>query len=398
MKMLPGTGTITNYGNYISNCTLGQLPYKIPVNSLSDVQLYIDIGLVKPTTVLYELIHTCGPNAGSIETLASTTYVIGQDKNDRWFGVFKGLTGATDPSCFVIAITLDANIYFSEEYCIETCDDLKYIQGCYGNLDPLISTDCNGIYFGVHSGTGTVLGDSSVTYRHKVFLRGVEVTISAIKNNYKQGRTRTFRTEKEKIFLLWSEIIPEWYLEDVDAVLFRGEVSIDGTNYLLNETAYEKVDECLKQWKPIATLKESCYQSFSCEADPCAEPPEECCDPVVINAVTNIITEESQDSGYPPATPDDIQPTIVVHAVVDGTVITTGTVAPVTGFTSGSTVVSCSGFAGVRVLIMRGTLPLPGVNPGGGVSYYTKNIGDAFITFSDPLVNGEFVYIETIPF
>lgn len=396
--MIPGTGTINDYGDFISNCTLGQLPYKIPVSSLNDVQLYIDIGVTKPSTILYELIHTCGPNAGMIETLATSSYVIGQNKSDRWYGVFKNLTGATDPNCFVIAITLDSNIYFSEEYCIETCDGPTSIEGCYGNLDPLISTDCNGIYFGVHAGTDTPLGDSSIVYRHKVFMRGIEVTTSGIKNTYRQGRTRTFRTERDKLFLFWSEIIPEWYLDEVDAVMFRGEVNIDGTRYLLNETAYEKVDECLKQWKPSATFKESCYQSFSCETDPCAEPPEECCDPVILSATTDIIGEESQDSGFPPTTPDEIAPTIVVHAVVDGIVVVTGTTDPVTGIASGNNTITCAGFAGVRVLIMRGTLPLPGIDPGGGADYYTKALGSATITLNSNMVANEFIYIETIPF
>lgn len=395
MKMIPGLGTISDYGDYISNCTLGQLPYKIPVTGLSDVQLYINIGSVKPSTVLYELIHTCGPNAGLVETLATTSYVIGQNKDNQWYGVFKDFTGAGSLNCFVIAITLDSTIYFSEEYCIDSCQSPASVEGCYGNLDPELSTDCNGIYFGVHAGTGDALGDTSITYRHKIFMRGIEITLASIKNSFKQGRTRTFRTEKEKLFQFWSEIIPEWYLVEVDSVFYRGEVKIGGIRYLLNETLYEKPDECLKQWLPKATFKESCYQSFSCEDDPCALPPESCCDPVIIGVAVDTIAEESQSSGLPlpPPEPGSI---IVIQSVIGGVTTVSGTVSPVTGLSNGSTVVSCSDFDGVRVMIFRGTLPLPGINPGGGGSYFTKNLADTFITFSDPLVTNEFVYIETI--
>lgn len=269
MKMTPGSGTIANYASYISNCTLKQFPYKIPVTSLADVQLYIDIGADAPGAATYELIHTCGPDGGTVDTVTPGEYVVGQDTNDNYYGVFRNFASSS-ATCFVIAITLGTNIYFSEEYCIEpsNCNrELILLQGCYGNLEPLLSYDCEGIYFGPSQG-GT-LGDATVVYKHELRLRSVEVTLSAIKNTFKQGRTRNFRTEKEKILQFWSEPVPEWYLPDVDAIFYRGEVFIDGVKYLVNETSFEKVDECNKLWSTNATLKESCMQSFSCEADPC---------------------------------------------------------------------------------------------------------------------------------
>jgi len=297
MKMIPGYGTISNYGSYIHNCQSNQMPYKIPVNSLSDVQLYIAIGGVEPVAIQYELIHTCGAMGGQTGVLTSSSYVIGQDTTGNWYGVFKGLSGAEDLTCFVIAITLTFSegsgsydsIYFSEEYCIEeTCNVLTLLKGCYGNLDNKLSYDCNGIYFGVPEGNSGI-GDSTLVYKHELLLRHVEVTLSAIKNSFKQGRTRNFRTEKEKLFLFWGELIPEWYVSEVDAIFYRGEVFVDGVKYIVNETSFEKVEECKKMWKPTASFKESCYQSFSCEADPCSPPiPEPCCEPQGISATVTI--------------------------------------------------------------------------------------------------------------
>src|SRR3982751_1618329 len=128
MKMIEGSGLISNYKAYVSNCTQNQMPYKIPVSSLADVQLYINIGTTQPTTVQYELLHTCGPFAGITESI-TPDYVVAQDKNNNWYGVFKNFTGASTPVCFVVAITLDSQIYFSEEYCIENCDDLTLLKG-----------------------------------------------------------------------------------------------------------------------------------------------------------------------------------------------------------------------------------------------------------------------------
>jgi hypothetical protein len=121
--MTRGSGTIANYGSYIPNCTLGQRPYKIPVLGLSDVQEYINIG-GQPDAAQYQLIHTCGPYAGTIETLVTSSYVIGQKPNDDWYGVFKSFSGAVNPlSCFVIGITLTFGgldvIYFAKGYILE---------------------------------------------------------------------------------------------------------------------------------------------------------------------------------------------------------------------------------------------------------------------------------------
>jgi hypothetical protein len=292
--MIQGSGTIANYGAYISNCTLGQTPYKIPVTGLADVQEYINIG-GQPDAAEYQLIHTCGPHAGAVEALTSSSYVIGQKPNDDWYGVFKGFTGNIYPlSCFVVAVTLTFGaqevIYFSEEYCIDNyCTNLTLLRGCYGNLNNKISYDCEGVYFGTHATENPPLGDTTVVYQHQLYLRDVEVTLQSIKNTFKQGRTRNFRTEKERIYQFWGELIPEWYMGKIDAIFYRGEVWVGSTKYLVNETGYEKVEDCKKTWKPTATFRDSCLQSFSCEADPCTFNPESaCCDPLGVSAsVTN---------------------------------------------------------------------------------------------------------------
>jgi hypothetical protein len=334
MIMTRGTGSISNYGSYTNNCTKRQLPYRIPVTSLSGVQLYINIGGTKPDAVQYELIHTCGGLGGTIETLSTSSYVVGQDTNGNWYGVFKNFTGAT-PTCFVIAITLTTGdtdtIYFSDEYCVENvCESLTLLKGCYGHLDNKLSYDCEGIYFGT-TDAPDAMGDLTIVYKHELYLRGVEVTLNAIKNSFKQGRTRNFRTEKEKIYQFMAELVPEWYISEIDAVFYRGEVFVDGTHWLVNDTQFEKIEECKRQWKPTATFKESCYQSFSCETDPCGAPPiEPCCDPLgvtatvewdvcctpqIISATVEEVSGGSGESGGIPC--DDIEVTINISEGIE---------------------------------------------------------------------------------
>ncbi len=295
--MVLGSGTIANYDQFIYNCTLNQFNYKVPVNSLQDVQLYAAFGTSAPGSPTIELIHTCGPDGGTIETLTTSEFVTGQDTNQNYYGVFRNFNETTTATCFVLAVTAGGQIYFSQEYCIVApCESITFIQGCYGNLDPLISYDREGIYFGLSQGGTT--GDATVFYKHYAYMRRVELTINAVKNTFKKGRTRNFRVESEDILQFWGEPIPEWYLKHIDAIFKRGEIFVGDTKYLVEETSYDKLDECFKNWKPSATLVESYYQSFSCEADPCAPPTESgggsgggptvCCDPSVTNATVSV--------------------------------------------------------------------------------------------------------------
>lgn len=397
--MIQGSGTISNYGSYINNCQADQWPYKIPVNYLSNVQLYIKIGDTRPDTVQYELLHTCGTQAGAIENITPANYVVAQDSNGLWYGVFKNFSGAS-PECFVIAITLTSGstdaIYFSDEYCIDVrCKDLIFLQGCYGNLDDRLAYDCEGIYFG--TGSGNAMGDTSLKYKHELYLRDVEVSLAAIKNSFKQGRTRNFRTEKENIFQFYAEFVPEWYLTEIEAVFYRGEVFVGSTKYLVNETQFEKIEDCKRAWKPAATFKESCYLSFTCEADPCNLPPTDCCDPVVVCATVEEVPFEvfPSDSGFSGFAGGSR--IVVVQAVVDGTVDVTGTTNPVTGVTGGSLAITCIDFAFMRVFVERGSVQIQGIDPGDGSNYYVKVFSSDTIYFSNSLVPGEIIYIETIP-
>lgn len=316
------SGSITDYAQFTYNCTLGQMEYRIPVTSLADVQLYIDFGLNAPSgDVTYQLIHTCGSASTEIETITPVAYVIGQDTNGNYYGVFQGFNEGTTAQCFVIAITIDSDIWFSQEYCFDPqCPSITEVKGCYGNLDPLISYDREGIYFGRSQG-GT-MGDSSVVYEHKFLMRDVELTLNAIKNDFKQGRTRTFRTESQDLLLFWGEQIPEWYIRHVDAVFKRGEVFIGSTKYLVDSTTYEKLDECFKNWLPHALIRESQFQSFSCELDPCTVPveggggggPTVCCDPFVTNATVNWDSEVNLVTiNFTPCTPAPANGYVVLY-------------------------------------------------------------------------------------
>jgi hypothetical protein len=347
MKMIPGTGTVLDYGLYISNCQTQQRKYKIPVQGLLDVQLYIDFGPDDPgDTADINLVYTCGALAGTTVALTPVKYVIGQDPDDNFYGVFQGFNESIEAASFVIAIGFGDVTYFSEEYEIDTgCNvtPLKLVKGCYGNLEPEISFDAEGIYFGQSQG-GT-LGDASTVYEHKFLMRDVEVNINGIKNDFKQGKTRTFRTESTKLFLFWGEFIPGWYLEHVDGVFRRGEVYIgtpDEDNpqkWLLDSTVYENLDDCTQCWRPAVLLKKNTDNSFSCEEDPCVvvvdeggggEEPDTCCNPSINEATVEFLEGNTVCIDFNPCSPTPANGYVILYRVAGSG----GSFSTITGVTS----------------------------------------------------------------
>ena len=52
----------------------------------------------------------------------------------------------------------------------------------------------------------------------------------------------------------------------------------------------------------------------------------------------------------------------------------------------------------MRVEIIRGSIPLPGIDTGDGGSYFTKDLVSNKILFISALVYGEYLKITTIPY
>lgn len=63
----------------------------------------------------------------------------------------------------------------------------------------------------------------------------------------------------------------------------------------------------------------------------------------------------------------------------------------------GLTSITNSMFAGVRVEVIRGSLNLPGIPQPEDNYYYSKPLASPTVTFSHPLVEGEYIKITTIP-
>lgn len=93
----------------------------------------------------------------------------------------------------------------------------------------------------------------------------------------------------------------------------------------------------------------------------------------------------------------NIPDTVVIEAVVGGDPIITGTSEEVTGIEDASNEITSNAFANVRIIFIRGNVPIPGIDPGDGSNYFTKSLSSPTISLNFDLEEGEFIRIQTIP-
>lgn len=84
----------------------------------------------------------------------------------------------------------------------------------------------------------------------------------------------------------------------------------------------------------------------------------------------------------------------IAEGVVGGSIRVVGTDNEVAGITSGSSIVTCNSFSGKYVNVVRGSLPVPGIDTGDGGLFYTKVKDNNYITFNQPFSDGDYVKIE----
>lgn len=121
--------------------------------------------------------------------------------------------------------------------------------------------------------------------------------------------------------------------------------------------------------------------------------------PIVQNGATVKITVAQalalvQSLGILPTVQNFIP--LIAECITDQAPVISGATVAVNGIITGSTVINCAAFAGVRLRITRGNIPLPGIDPQDGGSFFTKNLADGFCTLNTAIAQGEYFRIETV--
>lgn len=285
MKMIPaGTAAANLYKGFAHNCLRNwacEGPYTAPLPTVSDMQLYADFGAVQPTTMEFTFIDHCN---NTTEQIFPAQYTVGQTPEGGWYGVFRDFNNPAVPfTAFVVHLSINggSNTYFSEMLSTEPCGPLMKIKSCHPEGATTTGFDVNGVYYGLPQ--GAYLG-TGIRYWHIAWVRNGKVRELNDKATFKSNLYSNFRTTIEKTHLIQTEIVPKWYKNVLLAIYSRGALSVDeGQIYLVNDLAFEAINDDDLQWKPYAQLKETFRLFYGCDDARC----ETCCNPQLISVQIN---------------------------------------------------------------------------------------------------------------
>ncbi len=288
MKMIRTTAAVAanQYPAYVHNCLRNpacEREFLAPLPGFPYLQLYVSFGSEKPITQEFTVVDTCN---GNQQQIFPTSFVIGQDPDGNWYGVFKNFNTPADITSFVVhfsaivftGVTYLERTFFSEMLVIEQCLPLTKVKSCHPELATTTGFDINGVYYGLPQ-TVDYSGNPLVRYFNIAYVRLGKVRELSNKATFKSSLIRNFRTTVEKIHQLETELVPQWYKNVLLAIYARGAISVnDGPTYLVSDLNIEPLNEDDLTWKPFAQLKETFRLYFGCDESECIE----CCSPVVI--------------------------------------------------------------------------------------------------------------------
>lgn len=289
------------YPAYVHNCLRNaqcEPPWCAPLPGVPYLQLYVSFGTEKPTSMEFQLIDICNDTQ---EQIFPTSYVVGQDPEGNWYGVFKGFNAPLTPAtAFVVwfAAVVDTGpsfayrTWFSEMMVAEPCLPLTKIKSCHPSEATTTGFDINGIYYGLTQ-SSEFLGNETVRYFHIAWVRLGKVRELSNKATFKSSIYRNFRTTIEKVHQLETELVPKWYKDELLAIYARGAISFnDGSAYIVSDINFDPLNDDDLTWKPFVQLKETFRLYFGCDDSECVE----CCSPVIISATVNQNDESDSES------------------------------------------------------------------------------------------------------
>lgn len=270
--------------NFLYNCTRNascQPRYLVPIRSLADLMLYVEFPFGKPTSVFFNLVDCSGVPTEVI----FCNYVIGQKPDGGWYGVFTGAapTELSGDEFYLQGIFSSISgfqyKYFSEYISFDQCDPLTRMNACYPDEPAAAQAfDCNGIYYGYHAGAGESLGNALLRYYHWAFVRKGKVIERNTKMTFNLFKSRrAYRNEISSSAVFEFERVPTFYKNIIIGILSRGNIEIDGKEYVLDEEQEFSVSTNEEQmWAMDPVLTDICKQYFGCNESNCVPAPPPC--------------------------------------------------------------------------------------------------------------------------
>lgn len=304
MKMIYGGPSASSQAvpqNYLFNCIRNstcQPEFFVPLRSITDLFLYFEFeAFGKPVDWIINLID-CD---GQASELSFCNYVIARQPNGVWYGIF---TGVIDEGMDLTKFRIEAQFfsasetaykYFSQQLQIGGCDPLMKIESCYPVPDDLTRAyDCNGIYFGTHTGDTAADGNIQLRYFHQCFVR----LGSVIETENKMELTifnnqRPYRNIMTRQYVLESELIPPFYKDVLIGVVGRGLIMVNGQDQYVLEASQQiaPIDKGSQLWPPDILLGKLHRGYFGCDDTVCSAP-------IAAQCEGNYNTVNITNSGY----------------------------------------------------------------------------------------------------
>jgi hypothetical protein len=300
MKMLstPTAAAITDYPAYVHNCLRNRQcepSWLAPLPGVPYLQLYVDYGDEQPNTVEFWLRDVC---ANTSEQIFPSNYIVGQDADGRWYGVYKYFNSPLTPvTSFVVwhsalvetEVGLQERTFFSQMLVVEPCLPLTKVKACHPEGATTTGFDVNGLYYGLP--TGISYGIAGVRYFHIAYVRLGKVRELSVKGTFTASLISNFRTVIEKTWQLEFELVPQWYKDVLLAIYARGAIQVnDDAIKLVSELNFEAINDDDLMWKAYPQLKQTLRLYFGCDESVCNE----CCSPQVNSA--SVFSEEASES------------------------------------------------------------------------------------------------------
>jgi hypothetical protein len=289
--------------NFRFNCTRNkacQMEFFIPINNICDFMLYFDLPFL-PASYTIEIVDSC---TGNVQAANVINYVAASH-TAGFYAIFAGLTSGTLPPLFFIQVSFFSSsnveaVFYSNDFEIVTCEQLTKISSCYNDAAPGTEAfDSNDVYYG--QPLGTILGNENVRYYHFLKVRKGSVLNNKTKLSLSAfNYNKVYKGQAAQQYNFFSESVPEFYKEEILAVIARGNILINEKPYqVADEVELSIVDEDSQRWAMNVALTKLLFSYFSCKqtvclADPCQPilpppPPEPCCDPTIISSAVHVI-------------------------------------------------------------------------------------------------------------
>lgn len=230
----------------------------LPYVENSAIKIYIN-GAVTDLAIV-----DCNGDATPIP-LESTNYVIAEDDKGELYTYITDIPIGEEITCFSFSVTTESGTQYTPCYTVPTCYNKRkyiYISSEFSKYD------CLGRWYGEPQ--NVIEGNPQLLFTNGFYVWGelYENATTFEFTNFKQCTVT--KTNATKGYQLQALSIPPYVVKPVEAILGRGIIEVNGTQYAVqNGTHFERIiGACRSQWDMNVNLSDcGCEINHDCDLD-----------------------------------------------------------------------------------------------------------------------------------